>query len=196
MSKARHLWKDRVARLGSLIQLAFAAFWFIRGALATDWLFRLPIAIILATGVIAFGVWGEKRTRKLVAAPTGFAAKILERQITIATVLQLVASFILPEVVIMLGRPDLIVGSVSVSIGALLLWLYAKLRTSGHLLMGILLVIVPIGLAIFLNGNALTALSGLTVGVMLVISALIGLRSLIDGKGGMSPRITVRHSSS
>lgn len=175
---ARLAWRRRVARIGSLIQLGFAALWLARGTLATGWGGRLPIALALVAGALALGVWGEASTRGLAPRPTGPAARQLERAVTIATVIQLAASFGLPIVVSALGRPDLIVGTVSVTIGILLLWLRAILRTPGHLAAGVLLVVVPVGLAVALSGNALTAATGLATGAILVGSAVVGMRSL------------------
>jgi hypothetical protein len=102
----------------------------------------------------------------------------LEREVTIASVLQLIASFLLPVVVSALGRPDLIVGSVGVTIGLLLLWFHARLGTFGHLTAGLLLLIVPVGLALVFTGNSLTAATGLAVGAVLVGVAMVGLNSL------------------
>ena len=44
---ARAAWRRRVARIGALIQRAFAALWLARGTLATGWPGRLPIALTL-----------------------------------------------------------------------------------------------------------------------------------------------------
>lgn len=175
---ARLAWRSRVARVGSLIQLGFAALWLGRGTLATGWTERLPLALTLVAGAIAIGVWGEVKTRHQAPRPAGLAARRLEREVTIASVLQLAASFVLPVVVSTLGRPDLIVGTVSMTIGILLLWFRAKLGTAGHLAAGILLLAVPVGLGLVLTGNPLAAATGLAVGVILVGSALVGLRSL------------------
>lgn len=175
---ARLAWRRRVGRVGSLIQLGFAALWLGRGALATGWQGRTPVALALVTGAMALGVWGEARTRGLAPRPAGPAARELERAVTIATVIQLAASFALPAVVSALGRPDLIVGTVSVTIGILLLWLRARLGTPGHLVAGALLVVVPVGLAVALAGNALTAATGLATGAILVGSAVVGVRAL------------------
>jgi len=67
---------------------------------------------------------------------------------------------------------------VSVTIGILLLWLRARLRTPGHLVAGVLLLAVPLGLALALAGNALTAATALAVAAVLVGSAVVGLGSL------------------
>ena len=52
---ARAAWRRRVARIGALIQLLFAALWLTRGSLATGWPGRLPIAITLAAAAVALG---------------------------------------------------------------------------------------------------------------------------------------------
>jgi hypothetical protein len=102
----------------------------------------------------------------------------LGKAVTIATLAQLAASFGLPVAVAAAGRPDLIVGTVSVTIGILLLWLRARLGTPGHLVAGVLLVIVPAALAAALAGNALTAATGLATGAILLGSAIAGVRWL------------------
>src|SRR6266702_4348461 len=140
---ARAAWRRRVARIGSLIQLAFAALWLARGTLATEWPGRLPIAITLAAAAIAVGIWGAVTTRGLAPRPSGAAAHRLERAITIATAIQLAASCALPVIVSAAGRADLTVPTIAVTIGILLLWLRARLTTPGHLTAGILLIAVP-----------------------------------------------------
>jgi hypothetical protein len=175
---ARLAWRRRVARIGSLIQVGFAALWLGRGTLATGWPGRLPIALALVAVAVAIGVWAQARTRGLAPRPAGAAARQLERAVTIATVMQLAASFGLPVVVAALGRPDLIVGTVSVTIGILLLWLRTKLGTAGHLVAGVLLIVVPVALAVALAGNALTAATGLATAAILLGSAVVGVRSL------------------
>jgi hypothetical protein len=181
---ARAAWRRRVARIGSLIQLAFAALWFARGALATGWPGQLPTAIVLAVGAAIVGAWGAAITRGLAPRPHGPAARHLERAITIATAIQLAASCALPAVVSAAGRPDLTVTTVAVTIGTLLLWLWAKLTTPGHLAAGILLIAAPTGLALTLTGDTLTAAAGLTTAAILTASAITGFRSLASGTLG------------
>lgn len=176
---ARLAWRRRVARVGSLIQLGFAALWLGRGALSTGWAVRLPLAIALVGAAVALGVWGEARTRGLGPRPQDEQSRRVERAVTVATALQLAASVALPFVVSALDRPDLTVGTISVTIGALLLWLRAKLNTRGHLVAGVLLVVIPIALALALTGSALTASTGLATGAILLGSAFVGIRSLL-----------------
>lgn len=181
---ARAAWRRRVARIGSQIQLAFAALWFARGTLATGWPGQLSIGIALAAGAVAVGVWGAAVTRGLAPRPRGPAARRLERAITIATAAQLAASVALPVIVSAAGRPDLAVTTVAVTIGMLLLWLWARLRTPGHLAAGTLLIAVPGGLALTLAGSTLTAAAGLATAVILTASAITGIRALARGELG------------
>jgi hypothetical protein len=176
---ARLAWRRRVAGIGSLIQVGFAALWLGRGTLATGWPARVPIALALAAAAVAIGAWAERRTRGLAPRPAGPAARPLGKAVTIATLAQLAASSGLPAAVAALGRPDLIAGTVSVTIGIMLLWLRARLGTPGHLAAGVLLMmIVPAGLAAALAGNALTAATGLATGAILLGSAITGVRWL------------------
>lgn len=177
-SDAHAAWRRRVARVGSEIQLAFAALWFVRGALAAAWPGRLQVAVALAAGAVAVGVWGAAVTRGLAPRPHSPAARRLERAITIATVAQLAASCALPIIVSAAGRPDLTVTTIAVTIGMLLLWLWTTLRTPGHLTAGILLIVVPCGLALALADNALTAAAGFSTAIILTASAITGFRAL------------------
>jgi hypothetical protein len=186
-AQAREAWKRLVARNGSLFQLAFAALWLARGSIATGWPLRLAIAAALVAGACALAVWGAVSTRGLAPRPRGPAARKLDRAITIATVAQLAASCALPFLVATLGRPDLTVATISVTIGMLLLWLRARLDTPGHLAASVLLITVPIALAIALTGSALTAASGLVTGAILAGSAYAGFRWLTQASPAPPP---------
>jgi hypothetical protein len=178
---ARAAWRRRVARVGSLIQLAFAALWIVRGTLATGWPGRLPLALALAAGTAALAAWGAAATRGLAPRPRGPAARRLERAITTATAAQLAASCTLPVIVSAAGRPDLTITTVAITIGILLLWLRARLATPGHLAAGLLLIAVPGGLALILTGSALTAAAGLATAAILTATAITGFRALATG---------------
>lgn len=175
---ARIAWRRRVSRIGSLIQLAFAALWFGRGMLATGFPGRVAVALGLVVATMGLGVWWGLATRGLAPRPRDREARRLERSITVATIIQLAASVALPFVVIAAGRPDLIVPTVAVTIALLLLWLRAELGTPGHLVAGLLLVVVPAGLAMALSGNPLTATAGLVTGAILLGSGAVGMYSL------------------
>jgi hypothetical protein len=181
---ARDAWRRRVARIGSDIQLAFAVLWIVRGMLATGWPGRLPTALIIASATVALAIWGTAATRGLAPRPRGPGANRLGRAITIATIAQLAASCALPLIVSAAGRPDLTITTVAITIGILLLWLWATLTTPGHLVAGILLIVVPGGLALALAGNSLTAAAGLATAAILIASAATGFRALASGALG------------
>lgn len=171
-------WRRRVATVGSQFQLAFAALWLVRGTLATGWPGRPLLAIGLVAAAAGLSAWGAVATRGLAPSPRGPRAQRLGRSITIATVVQLAVSCALPFAVGALGRPDLTVPVIAVSIGILLLWLRAKVGSAGHLIAGILLIAVPTALALALAGNALTAVAGLATAAILAGSAWTGFRWL------------------
>jgi hypothetical protein len=181
---ARAAWRRRVARIGSIIQLAFAILWAVRGTLATGWPASLPLALALAAGLAALAAWGTTVTRGLAPRPRGPAARRLERAITIATIAQLAVSCALPAAVSAIGRPDLTVTTIAATIGILLLWLRATLATPGHLAAGILLIAVPGGLALALAGSSLTAVAGITTAAILAGAAVAGFRALASGALG------------
>lgn len=178
---ARAAWRRRVAYAGSLFQLAFAALWLVRGTLAAGWPARLPIAVSLAAAAAGVGIWGALATRGLAPQPRGQAAARLGRAITTATVAQLAASIALPVILSAIGRPDLAVTSIAITIGMLLLWLRARLASAGHLAAGVLLIAVPAGLALALTGNTLTAATALATAAILLASAITGFRALASG---------------
>lgn len=101
---------------------------------------------------------------------------------------QLAASCILPVIVSALGRPDLTVTTIAVTIGILLLWLWALLGTPGHLAAGVALIVVPGALAFGLSGSVLTATAGLATGAILTASAIVGFRALASGRLGTPGR--------
>lgn len=178
---ARAAWRRRVAYAGSLFQLAFAALWLVRGTLAAGWPARLPIAVALAAAAAGVGIWGALATRGLAPQPRGQAAARLGRAITTATVAQLAASIALPFILSAIGRPDLAVTGIAITIGMLLLWLRARLASAGHLAAGVLLIAVPAGLALALTGNTLTAATALATAAILLASAITGFRALASG---------------
>ncbi len=173
-----------MALIGSFIQLAFAALWFVRGSLASGWPGGLAAGISLAALAAAAAVWGGISCRGRAPRPAGKEARRIERGVTIATVIQLAASCALPFLVSALNRPDLTIVAIAVTIGILLLWLRDTLRTLGHFVAGTLLISVPCCLALFLSGDALTCAAGLATGTILCGSAAVGLRALAAGMLG------------
>src|ERR1700682_4628332 len=126
-SSARRAWAGRVLRIGGVIQACFAAFWLVRGSLAIAG----PVGTALAAALVAVAlgalVYGLAATAGLAPRPRGNDAARIEREVTIATIIQLAASFVAPFIVITLGRSDLVLPSIAITIGPLLLWLNHRL---------------------------------------------------------------------
>jgi hypothetical protein len=171
---ARHAWRRRVLRVGGIIQGCFAVFWLARGGLALGNPFGTALAVVLGGGALVALVLGIRATAGLAPRPTGADAKRLERSITIATVIELVAAFVLPAIVIAAGRSDLTLPSIAITIGPLLLWIDHVLHSTRYRVVGWALTIGPVVLAIALSGTALVVTTGLTAGALLLFSAVSG----------------------
>jgi hypothetical protein len=175
---ARHAWAKRVLRVGGIIQASFAAFWLVRGSLAINGGFGTALAVILGSVALGALAYGIRATAGIAPRPTGSDAARLERSITIATIIELVAAFVLPAIVIAAGRSDLTLPSIAITIGPLLLWIDYQLGTSRYRFVGWALTVGPIVLALTLSGPALVATTGLTAGTLLLLSATTGFLTL------------------
>jgi hypothetical protein len=175
---ARRAWSIRVLRIGGLIQACFAGFWLVRGSLAIGGLVATVLAGALLTTSLAAIVYGVKATSGLAPRPHDREGARIERQVTIASILQLVASFAAPFAVIVLGQPDLVVPSIAVTIGPLLLWLNHRLDIPRYRVAGWALTGAPALLALLLSGSALSAVVGISAGALLLATAVIGFRQL------------------
>jgi hypothetical protein len=171
-------WSRRVRRVGGLIQLAFAAFWLIRGSLAIGGRVGIDLAAVLGATAIAVLVYGIRSTSEVAPRPTGPIAKRIERAITIATIVQLVASFVAPAIVIAAGRNDWVLPSIAITIGPLLLWLDHRVDIRRYRLVGWALIVGPVLLAATLTGTALTATTGIGAGLLLLAAAAAGFHDL------------------
>src|ERR1700688_2597827 len=175
---ARRAWSRRVLRIGGLIQAGFAGFWLVRGSLAIGGLVGTLLAAAVLACSIALIVYGVAATSGLTPRPRDADGIRSERQVTIASIIQLVASFAAPFAVIVLGHPDLVVPSIAVTIGPLLLWLDYRLDIPRFRVVGWALTVAPIVLALVVSGSALSAVVGLGAGALLFATALAGFRQL------------------
>jgi hypothetical protein len=174
----RLAWSRRVLRVGGLIQAGFAGFWLVRGSLAIGGLIGTLLASALLAVSIAVIVYGVVATSGLTPRPRDRDGMRIEREVTIASAIQLVASFVAPFAVIALGHPDLVVPSIAVTIGPLLLWLDYRLDIPRFRVVGWALSVAPILLALVVSGSALSAVVGLGAGTLLFVTALTGFRQL------------------
>ncbi len=98
-------WSRRVRRIGGFIQAAFAAFWLARASLAIGG--RTGDVLLAASGVAVIGVFAYaiKVTAGTAPRPSGPQARRIERSVTVATVIELAAAFILPVISSRPGTP-------------------------------------------------------------------------------------------
>jgi hypothetical protein len=171
-------WSRRVRRVGGFIQAAFAAFWLGRasltiGGLAGDVL--LAASAVAVIGVVSYAI---KVTAGTARRPAGPEARRIERSVTIATVLELVAAFVLPVVVIAAGHSDWVLPSIVITIGPLLLWLDHLAHIPRYRPVGWALIAGPVILVATMSGSALAVTTGLAAGVVLLGTAAAGFRDL------------------
>jgi hypothetical protein len=171
-------WSRRVRRIGGLIQAAFAAFWLARASLAIGG--RTGDILIAASGVAVIAVFSYaiRVTAGLAPRPAGPEARRIERSVTIATVIELVAAFILPVIVIAAGHSDWVLPSIVITIGPLLLWLDHLVHIPRYRVVGWVLTAGPLILIATMSGSALAVTTGLAAGVVLLGTAAAGFRDL------------------
>jgi hypothetical protein len=180
---ARRAWHNRVLRVGGIIQACFAAFWLVRGSLAVGGPLGSIMAVTLGLTALAALAYGVRVTSGLAPRPTGDDGKRIERAVTIATVVELVASFAFPAIVIAAGHADMTLPSIAITIGPLLLWLDYRLDIPLYRPVGWALTIGPVVLAILLSGDTLAATTGLSAGVLMIATAIFGFHQLAEDQG-------------
>ena len=171
-------WSQRVRRVGGFIQLAFAAFWLVRGAYTLHGQVRSPLAIafvVITLIVLVYGIRVTAGTGPRLSSPE---AKRIERSVTIATVIELIAAFILPVIVIAAGHTDWVLPSIAITIGPLLLWLDHLVHIPRYRAVGWLLTTGPVVLVATMSGPALAATTGIAAGALLLATAAAGFHDL------------------
>jgi hypothetical protein len=171
-------WSQRVRKVGGFIQLAFAAFWLIRGALSiggNSGTVMAGISAVIAGAVLVYAIRVTAGTGR---RPTSPAAKRIERSITAATVIELVASVGFPVIVIAAGHSDWVLPSIAITIGPLLLWLDHVVFLPRYRAVGWALTLGPFILVAAMSGSALAATTGLAAGVLLLATATAGFHDL------------------
>lgn len=179
-------WSRRVRRVGGLIQAAFAAFWLMRGSLAIG---GRPGDVLMAVfGVAVIGVFAYalSATAGTAPRPRSPEAKRLERAITLATVIELLAAFVLPALVIAAGHSDWVLPSIAITIGPLLLWLDSRVSIPRYRPVGWALTVGPFILVGALSGPALVATTGIAAGILMLGTAAAGFHdlALVRRRGG------------
>jgi hypothetical protein len=189
---ARAAWSLRVRRVGGFIQAGFAAFWLIRGGLALGGSAGLILAAVLGIAAIAAFGYGIRTTAGTAPRPKGTAALGIERAVTVATIVQLVASFVAPALVIAIGYPEWVLPSIAITIGPLLLWLDHRLGIPRLRPVGATLIIGPVLLAVTLSGTTLVVTTGIAAGALLLVTAVAGFHDLAISRpldSGRTPHV-------
>ena len=171
-------WSRRVRRIGGFIQAAFAAFWLIRASLAIGGRTGDVLIAVSAVAVIGVFAYAAKVTAGAAPRPAGPQARRIERSVTIATVLELVAAFVLPVIVIAAGHSDWVLPSIVITIGPLLLWLDHLVHIPRYRVVGWALTAGPLILVATMSGSALAVTTGIGAGIVLLGTAAAGFHDL------------------
>jgi hypothetical protein len=171
-------WSRRVRRIGGFIQAAFAALWLARASLAIGGPPGDVLLAVSAVAVIGVFAYASKVTAGTAPRPAGPAARRIERAVTIATVIELAAAFVLPVIVIAAGRSDWVLPSIVITIGPLLLYLDHLVHIPRYRIVGWALTAGPVILVATMSGKSLAVTTGLAAGVVLLGTAAAGFHDL------------------
>jgi hypothetical protein len=171
-------WSRRVRRVGGLIQTAFAAFWLIRGSHAIGGAIGAALIALSAVVVLASFAYAARVTAGTAPRPRSQAGRRIERAVTVATVIELLAAFVLPVIVSAAGHSDWVLPSIAITIGPLLLYLDHLVQIPRYRPVGWALTLGPVILVAVLSGTPLVATTGIAAGVLMLATALAGFRDL------------------
>ena len=107
---------------------------------------------------------------------------------TLATIVELAAAFILPVVVIAAGHSDWVLPSIVITIGPLLLYLDHLVHIPRYRQVGWALTAGPILLVATMSGSALAITTGIAAGVLLLGTAAAGFHDLAGIQPARPPR--------
>ena len=171
-------WSRRVRWIGGLIQAAFAAFWLVRGSVVIGG--GVSAVLIAVFGVLVIGVFSYaiRAAAGTAPRPRSPEAKRIERDVTIATVLEFAAAIVLPIVVTSAGHSDWVLPSIAITIGPLLLWLDHRVHITRYRPVGWALTVGPLILVATMSGTPLIATTGIAAGLLLLGTAMAGFRDL------------------
>lgn len=171
-------WSLRVRRVGGLIQTAFAGFWLVRGSVVLGGTVSAVLVAVFGVAVIAAFGYAVTVTAGMAPRPRSREGRRIERAVTVATVIELVAAFVLPVVVSAAGHSDWVLPSIAITIGPLLLYLDHLVRIARYRPVGWALTVGPVILVAVLSGTALIATTGIAAGLLLLGTALAGFHDL------------------
>jgi hypothetical protein len=171
-------WSRRVRRIGGFIQAAFAALWLARASLAIGGRAGDVLLAVSAVAVIGVFAYAIRVTAGTAPRPAGPEARRIERSVTLATVIELAAAFVLPVIAIAAGHSDWVLPSIVITIGPLLLWLDHLVHIPRYRVVGWTLTAGPVILVATMSGSALAVTTGIAAGVLLLGTAAAGFHDL------------------
>ncbi len=175
-------WSRRVRRVGGLIQTAFAAFWLVRGAHAIGGSVGTLMIALSGVAAVASFAYALRVTAGTAPRPRSMEGRRIERSVTLATVIELVAAFVFPIIVSAAGHSDWVLPSIAITIGPLLLYLDHLVQVPRYRPVGWALTVGPVILVAALSGPALVATTGLAAGIILLGTAVAGFRDLATAR--------------
>jgi hypothetical protein len=181
-------WSRRVRRIGGFIQAAFAALWLIRASLAIGGPAGDVLLAVSGAAVIGVFAYAIRVTAGTAPRPAGPEARRIERLVTLATIIELVAAFVLPVIVIAAGRSDWVLPSIVITIGPLLLYLDHLVHIPRYRVVGWALTIGPVILVAAMSGSALAVTTGIAAGVLLLGTAAAGFHDLARIRAARPPQ--------
>jgi hypothetical protein len=126
--------------------------------------------------------------------PHGPQASRIGRSVTVATVIQLAASFALPVIVTAAGHPGWTLPSIVITIGPLLLWLDHVVDIPRLRPVGWAMIAGPVILVATMSGPPLAVTTGLAAGVLLLTTAAAGFRDLAALRPARPSRLARFHA--
>ena len=136
--------------------------------------------LIAVSGIAVIGVftYAIRVTAGTAPRPAGPEARRIERLVTLATIIELVAAFVLPVVVIAAGHSDWVLPSIVITIGPLLLYLDHLVHIPRYRIVGWALTAGPVILVATMFGKSLAVTTGFAAGVVLLGTAAAGFHDL------------------
>ena len=155
-----------------------SAFWLVRGSHAIGGAVGAVLIAVSGVAVLATFLYALRFTSGTAPRSHSADGKRIERYVTVATVAEFVAAFVLPLLVSAAGHSDWVLPSIAITIGPLLLYLDRLVEIPRYRPVGWALTVGPVILVATLSGTALVATTGIAAGALLLATAFAGFHDL------------------
>jgi hypothetical protein len=163
-------WRQRVLLVGGGFQVVFGAWWLVRAlAPLTSALVAFVLGVLIVLGAAAV-------TTSLLSSaprPRGTEARRIERRLSLATLVQLAASVLVPWGLGALGWQRLSIPFVMATIALLLVWIHHEVAAPFQATAGVLLLVLAVA-DVALSGKAQSVVAGLGSASVLLTCASLG----------------------